>query len=227
MPAKDKESLPLRISASHKILATGLACVLLAGCAKRGDISATGQGIIQIRSACPMVAVAGYTGDVTLFDPADQRSSEAIDVAASISNLQSTCQESGDKIVSNATFMVTALRRDPDGERVVELPYFSTVVRGATEVVAKRIGTVRLHFPDGSLRSQVFATAASSVDKAAASLPKDIEELVTRERKAGSADAANDPLAQPRVREAIQRSSFELLVGFNLTQDQLRYNITR
>ncbi len=217
----------MRISASHKLLAVGLVCVSLAGCAKRGDISASGAGIIQIRSACPIVAIAGYTGDVTLFDPPAARTVEAIDVSASISNLQSSCQESGDKLISTANFMVTALRRDPGEERVVELPYFSTVVRGATEVVAKRVGTVRLHFPAGSLRSQAYATATAAVDRSAASLPPDIEQLVNKPRKAGDVDAAVDPLAQPRVREAIQRASFELLVGFNLTQDQLRYNITR
>jgi len=42
-----------------------------------------------------------------------------------------------------------------------------------------------------------------------------------------NADAAIDPFAQPDVKAALQRTSFELLVGFNLTQDQLRYNATR
>lgn len=217
----------MRLSASQKLLAAGLICASLAGCAKRGDISASGAGIIQIRSACPIVAVAAHTGDVTLFDPPAGRTAEAIDVAASISSLRTSCQESGDQLVSTANFLVTALRRDPGEGRVVELPYFSTVVRGGTEVVAKRIGTVRLHFPEGSLRAQAYASASSSVDRSAAQLPPDIEQLVNRPRKAGDADAALDPLAQPRVREAIQRASFELLVGFNLTQDQLRYNITR
>jgi hypothetical protein len=217
----------LRLSASHKLLTAGMLLALLAGCAKRGDVSSSGMGIIQVRSACPIVAVASHTGDVTLFDPSDARTSEAIDISASISNLQSTCTEQGDQIVSNASFMISALRRDPGAERVVELPYFSSVIRGSTEVVAKRIGTVRLHFPEGSLRSQAQVSAASTVDRSAASLPADIEALINRPRKSGDADAAVDPLAQPRVREAIQRSSFELLVGFNLTQDQLRYNITR
>ena len=35
------------------------------------------------------------------------------------------------------------------------------------------------------------------------------------------------PFAQPDVKAALQRTSFELLVGFNLTQDQLKYNATR
>ena len=217
----------MRTSASKKFLAASLVCVLLAGCAKRGDIASSGEGIIQIRSACPIVAVAGHTGDVTLFDPPAGRTSEAIDVSASISQLKSTCQETNGNMVSNATFLVTALRRDPGPERVVELPYFSTVVRGGTEVVAKRLGKVQLHFAEGALRAQAYGAAASSVEKSAASLPSDIEQLINRPRRAGSEEAANDPLAQPRVKEAINRASFELLVGFNLTQDQLRYNITR
>ena len=55
----------------------------------------------------------------------------------------------------------------------------------------------------------------------------DIQELITQKRKAGDADAALDPFARPEVKAALQRTSFDLLVGFNLTQDQLRYNATR
>jgi len=218
----------LRISASQKLISAGLLGALLAGChAHRGDIAATGEGIVQIRSSCPIVAVAGYTGDVTLFDPPQARTAQAIDVTANISNLQSKCNTVNGKVVSNATFLVSALRRDPGPDRVVQLPYFSAVVRGATQVVAKRIAFVQLHFPEGGLRAQAYGTASSMVDKSAASLPADIQQLIIKPRKAGSADAATDPLSQPRVKEAIDRTSFELLVGFNLNQDQLKYNITR
>ena len=44
---------------------------------------------------------------------------------------------------------------------------------------------------------------------------------------AGDADAAIDPLSIPEVRAAVQRASFELLVGFQLTQEQLEYNVRR
>ena len=43
----------------------------------------------------------------------------------------------------------------------------------------------------------------------------------------GDPDAAIDPLADPTVREAVRRASFELLVGFQLTEQQLAYNATR
>lgn len=218
-------SAPLKFPA--KTVSVGLCVAALAGCAHRGDVASSGDGIIQIREACPIVAVPAYTGDVTLFDPASERTVDAIDVTANISGLRSSCETVGDQIVSRAMFLVVALRRDPGPARELDLPYFSTVVRGATQVVAKKIGVVRLQFGAGQLRAGAWAQASSSVDKAAATLPADIEQMINRPRKSGSADAAVDPLSQPRVKEAIERSSFELLVGFNLTNDQLKYNITR
>ena len=58
-------------------------------------------------------------------------------------------------------------------------------------------------------------------------LPADVREKITRKRKAGDPDAALDPLADPQVRAAVQRATFELLIGFQLTQEQLSYNATR
>ena len=43
----------------------------------------------------------------------------------------------------------------------------------------------------------------------------------------GDADAAIDPLSDPKIRDAVARATFEHLVGFQLSQDQLRYNATR
>ena len=52
-------------------------------------------------------------------------------------------------------------------------------------------------------------------------------QILTRPRKAGEAEAAIDPLADPAVRAAVANATFEHLVGFQLTQDQLKYNATR
>lgn len=217
----------MRRAAAQQIAVTGIALALLAGCAKRGDIDSTGQGIIQFRSACPMVAVPAHTGDITLFDPATSRDAAAIDVVANITDLRSTCNSETDQLYSQVTFTVNALRRDAGPARTVDLPVFTTVVRGATSVIAKRVATVRVAFAEGSVRGSAQGTTAAYVDRAQATLPREIEQMITRQRKSGDADAALDPLARPEVKAAIQRSSFELLVGFNLTADQLRYNITR
>ena len=51
--------------------------------------------------------------------------------------------------------------------------------------------------------------------------------IIAARRKAGGADAAIDPMADPQTRESINRASFEFLIGFQLTQPQLQYNATR
>ncbi|MDO7834859.1 hypothetical protein Q4610_07340 [Sphingobium sp. HBC34] len=197
----------------------------LAGCSRRGEIDATG-GIVAVRSACPSAAIPAQTGDITLFDPPGRTDAGAIDLVANITDLRSTCTD-GAQYYTEATFTVNARRTNAGAARQVTLPYFSVVVRGGDSVVAKRVGQVTLNFAAGDYRASAQAKAGSYVDRAAASLPADIQAKITQKRKAGDADAAIDPFAQPDVKAALQRTSFELLVGFNLTQDQLRYNATR
>src|SRR3546814_2764424 len=132
----------------QKALIASIAVLSLAACAKVGDIDVTG-GIIAKRSACPSVAIPDYTGDITLFNPPQSREASAIDVVANITNLRSTCDDSGPQLYTNATFDVLARRSDANGPRAVTLPYFATVVRGGTAVGSKRVGQVNIHFADG------------------------------------------------------------------------------
>jgi hypothetical protein len=208
-----------------KAAVAALLPLILLGCDTDGQITAT--GITVTRSACPAVAIPAATGDVTLFNPPTSRDSSAIDVVAHITNLRATCDETGEYIVSNVNFTVHAQRRDARGAREVVLPYFATVVQGGSNVVSKSVSRVGLQFADGQLRASTTAAATGNVLRAAATLPEDIRRQITRERKPGDADAAIDPLADPTVREAVRRASFEVLVGFQLTQEQLAYNATR
>ena len=208
-----------------KVALSALLSLALLGCSREGDI--TSLGIITTRSACPTVAIPAPTGDVTLFNPESSREASAIDVVASITNVRSTCDETGEYIVSNATFDVQAQRRDPTGARDVVLPYFAVVVQGGDNVVSKQIGRVQLRFADGEYRAGTSGAATSQVLRSAATLPEAIRHEITRERKPGDPDAALDPMADPAVREAVRKASFEVLVGFQLTQEQLAYNATR
>jgi len=210
---------------SSKAAAAALFSLGLLGCAREGDIFQT--GILTTYTACPAVAIPAPAGDVTLFDPATSRDSTAIDVVASISNLRSTCDESGEYIVTSATFDVSAQRRDNRGVREVVLPYFATVIQGDNNVVAKRVSRVALRFEDGQYLARTSSAASSQVLRSAATLPEDIRHQITRERRPGDPLAAVDPMADPAVRAAVQRAHFEMLVGFDLTADQLRYNATR
>ena len=200
----------------------------LAGCSRQGELVINeGVGISTVLTSCPTVGIPDYTGDVTLFRSEGDRTAANLDVVASITNLRTTCDESTERVYSNSTFDVLARRTDTRGARQVTLPYFATVMRGGTAVVSKRIGTVTLNFADGQERAQASAQAGAFVDRAEATLPADVRERITRKRKAGDPDAALDPLADPQVRTAIQRASFELLVGFQLSEAQLAYNATR
>lgn len=210
----------------HRIVAAALTLTLLAGCAKDGDIDETG-GIAVTRSACPAVAVPAQTGDVTLFSPANSRAANAIDVTAAITNMRVSCNEQGSDVVSNATFDVVARRASAGPAREVVFPYFATVMRGGTTVVAKRISTVRIVFPEGQTRASAQGQGGAVIARAEATLPPDILRILTRKRRAGDQDAALDPLARPEVKAAVARASFELLIGFQLTADQLQYNATR
>lgn len=202
--------------------------MLLSACAGRGELDTSdGVGVTAVRSACPTVAVPAGTGDVTLFDPPASLDASALDVTAVMTDVRSTCGDAGDQIVTNVTFDVLARRRDTAAARDVDLPYYIAIVRGGSAVVAKRVGRVRVHFDAGAGRAQVAGTASTQVTRAAATLPDDIRKQLTKKRKAGEQDAATDPLTQPAVRQAVLRASFEALVGFQLTDAQLRYNATR
>ncbi|ODU20284.1 MAG: hypothetical protein ABS87_11265 [Sphingomonas sp. SCN 67-18] len=209
-----------------KPLVACAALFALAACAKDGDLDSTG-GISVTRSACPAVGVPASTGDITLFNPPSSRDARAMDVTATITNIRTNCGESGSDIVSTSTFDVQARRADASGARQLVLPYFATVVRGGNVVVSKRVGQVTLNFADGEARASAQGEGSAVINRAAATLPEDINARIVRKRKPGDADAAIDPMNDPTVRQAVARASFELLIGFQLTGEQLQYNATR
>ncbi len=200
----------------------------LSGCKTKGEIIVDeGVGITAIRSRCPAVGIPNYTGDVTLFRTPGAKTAANIDVVAVMTNVRSECSETDDRIFATASFDVIARRSDTRGARQVTLPYFVTVLRGGNAVVTKRVGSVTVSFADGQERASANARGSAYIDRAAATLPEDVRERVTRKRKAGDSDAALDPLADPEVKAALARATFELLVGFQLDQEQISYNATR
>jgi len=209
-------------------LAALLAMTLLSACRHAGDITSdNGGGIYAIRSSCPIAGVPAATGDITLFNPADSTDSRAIDVTAAITDVRAVCQDVGDDVVSTATFTVVALRRDAGPARQVVLPYFDVALRGGATVAAKQIGQAVINFAPGDLHGWTRLQATVRVNRGAATLPENVRTILTRPRKAGEAEAAVDPLADPAIRSAVANATFEHLIGFQLTTDQLKYNATR
>jgi hypothetical protein len=198
---------------------------MLSGCKTPGTMGV--GGVYVTRSTCPQVGIPAGTGDITLFNPPGRTEAAAIDVVATITNLRASCSEDAAYVVSIASFDVVATRRDAGEARQVTLPYYNVVAQGGNDIVAKKIGYVALNFPAGSVRAQTNAQATGRVSRSAVALPEDVYRELTRNRKAGDPDAAVDPLSDPKIRDAVARATFEQLIGFQLTQEQLRYNATR
>lgn len=198
---------------------------LLSACSRKGQIE--DGGVYVTRSACPLIGIPAATGDITLFNPPQSRDAAAIDVTATITNLFNNCNETGDRVLSNAGFDVVAVRRDAGPARQVVLPFFSVAVQGGSRIVAKRIGQVTLNFAAGSQRAQTKGQAVVWVSRSAATLSANARAILTRKRKAGEADAAIDPLSDPALLAAVAAATFEHLVGFQMSPEMLKYNATR
>jgi hypothetical protein len=213
---------------SRLLVATAI-LVALAGCRTKGEIVVNESvGISAVRGVCPAVGIPDYTGDVTLFRPGGGKTTADIDVVAAMTKVRMQCNDQGaQQVYATTTFDVLARRTDTRGARQVTLPYFVTVVRGGSAVLTKRIGAVTLNFADGQERAQASGQGGATIDRAEATLPEDIHRRITRKRRAGDLDAAVDPLSEPEVKAAIARATFEVLLGFQLDQNQLAYNVTR
>lgn len=205
--------------------------IVATGCAKDTEITAIGGSFGQeiTRTQCPAVAVPAETGDVTLFNPPASRDSQAIDVVATLTQLKGQCEdaEGSPQLHTVATFRVDARRSNASGARDVTLPYYAAVVRSGDKVISKSISQVLVHFDDGKLMASTTGRADATVSRAEATLPESVRDRIGKKRKAEDADASVDPLTDPGVRAALAKASFELLVGFQLTNDQLSYNATR
>ena len=209
-------------------LAALAAVILLGACRHVGDItSENGGGVYAVRSDCPIAGIPAGTGDITLFNPPSSVAASAIDVTATVTDLRANCQDTGNDVVSTATFTVVGLRRDNGPARQVVLPYFDVALRGGTTIAAKQVGQAVLNFKAGDVHAWTRVQTTVRINRAAATLPENVREILTRPRKAGEAEAAVDPMSEPGVASAVANATFEQLVGFELTQDQIKYNATR
>jgi hypothetical protein len=218
-------SRPARIAA--------LAClplIALAGCSKnKGELVVDDTvGVTALRSPCPLVEVPEMTGDVTLLAPG-RDDAGAIDTVATLTDVRSTCDDAAraSKLTTRVEFDVIVRRTDTHGARHLDLPTFVVVQRGGTSIVAKHINMIGVDFADGQARATAHGSTSAMVSRDEATLPAAIRARLARKRKAGDTDAAVDPLSLPEVKAALARATFEVLVGFQMTDRQLAYNARR
>lgn len=182
--------------------------------------------LIVNRSACPAVAVAAYTGDVSLFRPGPPDLAN-LDLVATITNVRDECTETPEYFSSRIRYDVVARRTDATAARSVTLPLFVAVVQAGNLVNAKQIAQVQVNFAAGQERALASGTATANVSRRAAAVSPEILEKINRDRKPGEIDAAVDPMADPEVRAALRAASFEVLLGFQLDDRALAYNVAK
>ena len=58
-------------------------------------------------------------------------------------------------------------------------------------------------------------------------LPDAINKKLYKRRKTDDADALTDPMSAPEVKAALRATSFEVLIGFQLDDPALAYNVAK
>ena len=204
---------------ARQALAVAGIAIAVAGCQR--------NPLLVKRSPCPAVAVPVYLGDITVFGAGGSADAKNIDVVATITNVLENCIESADKLTTDVTFDIVA-RRDAGGPaRSVTLPVMATVVQGGNLILSKEISPVAISFADGETRAKASGGVRTSVARDSATLSPEIQQRVNRKRKPTDPDAAVDPLADPLVRAALRAASFEVLLGFQLDEAGLAYNVAK
>lgn len=193
------------------------ASVLLSACNR--------NPLLVKRSPCPAVAIPLHVGSYTRFDPPQSRDASAIAFTAQISELAGTCLEGADYLTTDVSYTVTAQRRRAGPAEEVYLPIFVALAQGGNVLVSKQVTGVSLKFPDGGLRAETRGGARADVHRSAVTLPAEMQERISRERRPDDPDALVDPLADPQVRAAVRAASFEVLVGFQMDDASLAYNV--
>lgn len=195
-----------------------LAALALTGCER--------NPLVVRRSSCPAVAVAAHVGDVTLFRSGTPDAAN-LDVVAAITNVRDTCTEAADQFRSRISFDVVARRSDSGQARQLVLPVFAAVVQAGNIINAKQISNITVNFAAGQDRAVASGTLEAGVARKSASVSPEILARINRDRRPGDIDAATDPMADPEVRAALRAASFEVLLGFQLDERALAYNVAK
>jgi hypothetical protein len=104
---------------------------------------------------------------------------------------------------------------------------FVALAQGGNVLVSKQLTAVDISFAEGQLRAEARGGGRARVHRSATALAPAVEERLERQRKASDADALTDPMSDPQVRAALRAATFEVLVGFQLDDASLAYNVAK
>ena len=207
----------MQLSKAFLVLGLAASALTLAACNR--------NPLLVKRSQCPAVAIPTFVGSVTQFDPPQSRNADAIALTAQISDVSANCIEGAEYLTTDVSFTVTAQRRQAGPAKEVYLPMFIGMAQGGNVLVSKQLTGVLVKFEEGQLRAEARGGARADVHRSAVALPADVQERITRERRPEDMDALVDPLSDPQVRAAVRAARFEILVGFQLDDASLAYNV--
>jgi hypothetical protein len=185
-----------------KILTLMSLPLLLAACS-------SGNPLEVRRTSCPALAVPMHTGTLTRFAQAGRSDAQDVGLVATIGQLSDNCVENDSGVNTAVSFNMIATRPNKGAAATVQLPYFIAVVKDGETLVAKQVYGAALDFADGassgSLR-QVVTVKTPEVP------------LPPKPKKNNEIDEFAPP-PKPAV--------YEILVGFQLSDAEVVYNISK
>ncbi len=176
--------------------------LLLVGCA-------SGNPLEVRRTSCPALSVPTHTGTLTRFSQAGRFDAQDVQLVATISGLNDNCTENDSGVNSVVSFNITVSRPDKGPAQSVQLPYFITVVKDGETIIAKQIYDASLNFADGAMAGTINqAVTVKTPDVPLPPMPKKNTEI--------------DEFAPPP-----KPAMYEILVGFQLSEADAVYNISK
>jgi hypothetical protein len=161
------------------------------------------------RTSCPAVAVPKHTGTITRFAQAGRYDTQDVQLVAAIGQLDANCEETDSGVRTALSFNIVATRPAKGPAAAAQLPYFITVVKDGETLIAKQVYGASINFAEG-------ATSANLPQVVTIATPK--IPLPPRPKKNNEIDEFAPP-PKPAL--------YELLVGFQLSDSEVVYNITK
>jgi hypothetical protein len=183
-----------------------VATLALAGCG-------TGNPLEVTRTSCPAVAVVKYANNLTQFAPGSRFSSSGIQLSAQMGNITINCRESaGSTSVSDISFEISAARATATTASQENVPYFVTVIQDGTNILSKQVYAAPLSFGEGALHAAVRQSVSATTPYVPLPAAPD-------KKKKRFEEFAED--SRPKA------AKYEILIGFQLTEEQATYNVQR
>jgi hypothetical protein len=167
------------------------------------------------RTSCPAVAVVKYTNNYAQFAPGSNFSASGLELSAQMGDVTVSCLEGkGGAPVTQVNFEVSAARASASSASQQVIPYFVTIIEDGQTILSKNVYGAPLQFADGALRSAVRQSFSASTPFVP--LPPAPEK---KKRKEQFQEFAED--SRPKA------ARYEILIGFQLTEQQAAYNVQR